>query len=364
MADVKRSPRTQDISWFLDLNEKNQLDLEPPYQRRSVWSPKDKQFFIDTVLNDYPAPPIFLHKSLDEDGRPTYHVVDGKQRLETLIEFKNNRIRVPEGYGNVEIEKKKWNDLPRSVKETFWNYEIVVEMLPDVSEPYIKNIFERINRNSRRLTRQELRHAKYDGWFINFAEDQAAQPEWQQFGVVTRARSKRMADVQFICELMIVVIEGKVMGFDQDRLDDYSADYDDLEYAPETFEETEFREKFGAVKDTVKGIFDVRGEVLRDYLKIQVHFYSLWGFLVVNLENMPDVETITRLYAEFMESVGVAVERFKEGTDSENLVERGSCWDKAVAKYALSRTGASTEEPQRVDRHKALEEALLGGAIA
>lgn len=89
---MARSLTTQDISWFLDIHDKGQLNLDPPYQRRSVWSSTDKRFFIDTILNNYTAPPIFLHKTLDEHGRPTYHVVDGKQRLQTIIDFVQNIV--------------------------------------------------------------------------------------------------------------------------------------------------------------------------------------------------------------------------------------------------------------------------------
>ena len=81
---MSRTQTTQDVSWFLDLKGRDQLNLDPPYQRRSVWSPRDKRYFIDTILNDYPAPPIFLHKTIDETGHSTYHVVDGKQRLQTI----------------------------------------------------------------------------------------------------------------------------------------------------------------------------------------------------------------------------------------------------------------------------------------
>ena len=97
---MARTISPQDVSWFLDLNEKGQLDLDPPYQRRSVWTPKDKRFFIDTILNNYPAPPIFLHKTLDDNGRATYHVVDGKQRLNTIIDFANNKIRIPDDFAD------------------------------------------------------------------------------------------------------------------------------------------------------------------------------------------------------------------------------------------------------------------------
>jgi len=49
-----RRPITQDISWFLDQHRMGQLDLDPPYQRRSVWSPKDRRFFLDTIFRGYP----------------------------------------------------------------------------------------------------------------------------------------------------------------------------------------------------------------------------------------------------------------------------------------------------------------------
>ena len=49
---MSRTLTTQDVSWFLDLKERDQLNLDPPYQRRSVWSPRDKRFFIDTILNN------------------------------------------------------------------------------------------------------------------------------------------------------------------------------------------------------------------------------------------------------------------------------------------------------------------------
>ena len=63
---MSRTLTTQDISWFLDLKDKGQLNLDPPYQRRSVWAPRDKRYFVDTILNNYPAPPVFLHKTIDE----------------------------------------------------------------------------------------------------------------------------------------------------------------------------------------------------------------------------------------------------------------------------------------------------------
>ncbi len=90
---MQRRPTTQDISWFLDLYKNGQLDLDPPYQRRSVWSPKDRRFFLDTIFRGYATPAIYLHKEMDEKGSVKHAVVDGKQRLETIINQLESRHR-------------------------------------------------------------------------------------------------------------------------------------------------------------------------------------------------------------------------------------------------------------------------------
>ena len=50
--------------------------------------------------------------------------------------------------------------------------------------------------------------------FIETAEAEAEKQEWKKLGIVTPARMKRMADVQFISELMSVTIRGAIEGFD------------------------------------------------------------------------------------------------------------------------------------------------------
>lgn len=47
---MKRFHTVQNIAWFVDLINRGQLILDPPYQRKSVWTPRYKRFFIDTIL--------------------------------------------------------------------------------------------------------------------------------------------------------------------------------------------------------------------------------------------------------------------------------------------------------------------------
>lgn len=346
---MARSPRPQDISWFLDLYEKNQLNLDPPYQRRSVWSPRDKRFFVDTILNNYPVPPVFLHKTLDDKGRATYHVVDGKQRIKTIIEFVNNKVPIPDDFPNITLRKKKWRDLDKTQRDQFWNYEIVVEMLPEVNESYVSNIFERINRNARGLKPQELRHAKYDGWFINVAENEAEKQEWKDFGVVTTGRAKRMADVQFISELMSLTIKKAIEGFDQDELDAIYADYEDLSDIPE-FIEDDFQASFENSKAIIRKLLSLK-PFLASKVKIQSHFYSLWAFVTIESDRASDESIFYDRYAKFISDVtntGV-----NQPLEDQEPIEHQE-YKSIVDKYTMNARGASTELPQRLARHEAL----------
>ena len=351
---------TQDISWFLDLHEKGQLDLDPPYQRRSVWSSRDKRFFIDTVLNDYPAPPVFLHKTLDDSGHATYHVVDGKQRLQTIIDFRDNKIRIPDDFSDITLQKQRWKDLRRDMRVKFWNYELSVEMLPDVTESAIRSIFERINRNSRRLTPQEMRHAKYEGWFITFVEGEAENAEeWRGFGVVTTARSKRMMDVQFISELCAVVLKGKILGFDQNALDDLYAEYEDTTELG-MFVEDDFVAEIHRLKRSIAELLRLKSE-LKDALKVQSHFYSLWTYLHLEKERFPDIKDFVDRYQTFMTAVQEALVSPDPRVGIE-MVDRPL--QKAVLEYADSARGASTDLTPRKMRHMGLVTGIHGPTAA
>ena len=357
---MSRRLTQQDISWFIDLQEKGQLDLDPPYQRRSVWSPRDKRFFVDTILNDYPAPPVFLHKTIDDKGRTTYHVVDGKQRLQTILEFTNNKVPIPEDFSDINLQKKRWKDLERVTKERFWNYILIVEMLADVSDASIRNIFDRINRNSRKLVPQEMRHAKYDGWFIGFAETEAEKAEWKRFGVVTPARIKRMADVQFISELLAVILREAIQGFDQNSLDMLYAEYEDTSSVPD-FVEDDFANVVESTKASISELLELEPD-LQKYLRVQSHFYTLWSYLVLESDQYPGASFFTPRYKDFMESVAEAVadsdvRQAEAGTQDD---QEATSTTRAIVDYATNFRGAITDLKQRMKRHTALVDVMRG----
>ncbi|MDN5850807.1 MAG: DUF262 domain-containing protein [Nitrococcus sp.] len=94
-GEMSSVPQTYTISDFIEWNGKRQLVLAPDFQRGSVWSPSAKVFLIDTILNDLPMPQIFFRTKIDATQQSTVReVVDGQQRLRSILEFASGKIRL------------------------------------------------------------------------------------------------------------------------------------------------------------------------------------------------------------------------------------------------------------------------------
>lgn len=345
---MKRQPTTQQITWFLDLDRNKQLNLEPPYQRKSVWSSKDRKFFLDTIFRNYPAPPIFIHRVVDDNGFATYHVVDGKQRLQTILSFFNNKISIASDFGDDNLNGKKFKQLSTEHKRNFWDYTIVVDFIDTIEGKNIEEVFDRVNRNARNLQPQELRHARYNGWFINQVEEEAQLDFWWNFKISTRGRDKRMRNVQFIAELYANVIDNKIVGFSHDYIDSIFAKYDDIEDFNEgqTFEPQEIIDKVNEIKLTINDMDAVNDCIETFAAGSNNNFYTLWAVLNELMPENPD--EIAQKYLDFMESVN--------GINDDNI--EGGDFGEDEIKYFENSRGASTDLTQRKNRYDVLLQVL------
>lgn len=273
---MSRRHNFQTISWFYDLWTRKLLDLDPPYQRRSVWGQQFKDYFVDTVLLNYPAPALFLYEEIGADGRSIYHVVDGKQRLTTIFEFIAGRFPVSEKSDSVQLRGNYFASLDDAVKKAFWGYQFLVEYVPE-DEKVINAIFDRINRNVSKLTPQELRHAKLDGAFINAAEGLA---EWmtetlpKKFPRFAHLSRQQMKDVEFVAILLLLTEEGP-KGYSQDGLDEAFTRRDEA-WEKRIEVENAFRETITKIKEIVESS-ERANDLLGTRLRNQADFYSLFG---------------------------------------------------------------------------------------
>lgn len=86
MQQIRYEPDPKTIQDLVHLYENGYLNLEPGFQRDSVWTKSDRAKLIDSILRNYPLPTIFLYKR-EDDGHYIYDVIDGKQRIESIFRF-------------------------------------------------------------------------------------------------------------------------------------------------------------------------------------------------------------------------------------------------------------------------------------
>lgn len=367
---INRNPTQQDLSWFLDLHQWKQIELTPSYQRNSIWQRSDKLFFLDTIFNNYPCPAIYIQKETIS-GKSQYNVVDGKQRLQTVFDFFANKIAISQEFGDSRLNGKKWKDIcdDPDLANAFYNYKFTVEILSAIQNDQWSEVFDRLNRNAKTLTPQELRHARYDGWLITKIEDEADEKAlhkdaqfWREIGVSTASKQKRMKDEEFISILMLVILERDFVGFPQDSLNILYAKYDKItseddepEYEDFYFTEEDAEvalRQFKSVKSILEKIEKKNKLLTSKYFrkKTTTHIYSLWCYFALN-----DIWEYSDVYAEKLNSFFSKLEIASNTPSTEHgpLVESDSSYAFVIS-YLDNATGAATEILQRRARHDAL----------
>lgn len=90
---MQSSPEMFPIAEFLKWNREKSLNLNPSFQRGSVWRDPAKSFLIDTILRGMPVPKILFRTKIDRHTQQINRdVVDGQQRLRAIIAFADNRL--------------------------------------------------------------------------------------------------------------------------------------------------------------------------------------------------------------------------------------------------------------------------------
>lgn len=349
-GSMGRQPTLQAVSWLINLRRFDQLDLDPPYQRRSVWSLREKQRFLDTVLRNYPSPAIFLHVTYDDAGNPKYHVVDGKQRLSTIFDFVENKIRLPKDFGDSRLDNANWKALEeyQGLRKSLWTYQLTVEQIDDVQDAVVREIFERINRNSRKLEPQEMRHARFDGWLITYLESQATQSVWKELKVATAAKARRMAEVQTLSELASVLIQNDISGFSQEMLDQLYADFEDPAETQPDFDVSDFTGRFETSALFLRDM-EEHNEVVTSRAGSRNHLYPLWAYVALNNREGLSPSRVADAYLIFMDEF-----LRLRALDGFNPTRDRTADDPDVSAYLQNSTGASTEHPQRRARYESL----------
>jgi hypothetical protein len=214
------------VQEIINYYNNDELELNPWYQRRSVWTDQQKAYLINTIFEKKPIPSIYIRHYLDiEQEKSIKEIVDGQQRIRAIIEYSDNEFsaRHP-GYN----KKVKYSELKPSDKEAFKMTSLSIGSFIGSTDADVIEIFGRLNSVSKTLNAQEKRNAKYGGEFKQFSLEQAAQRTqiWRDLGVFTATEIARMTEVQFVSDLAINLLDG-LTDYQAKKIDRYYKEYDE-----------------------------------------------------------------------------------------------------------------------------------------
>lgn len=339
---LKTAPRS--VLWFKQVHERNELEMKPPFQRNPVWTDKQKSYLIDSILNEYPVPEIYMQEIVSEKGEVKYILVDGQQRIRAILEFVNNEFAI-DSKDSPQWADLTFEELRPEEKKRIYEYDFVARYLPDIDDTMIRAIFGRLNRNNVVLNAQELRQATYWGPFINTMNEIAEYENWGKLDIFTSNDIKRMLDVEFVSELAIAILNGH-----QNKkltIEKYYQLYE------KEFEQRNF----------IKELFD---SVLRELIAImptetnrwykRTDFYTLFIVLARHKDKLPLSQEkrilATRILTNFGQQIDSMVSINKVEEDSENTVSEN--FPANVLAYGQGMR-ASTDLGSRRRRDDALE---------
>lgn len=149
------------------VRQKRWLNLRPEYQRRQVWDEAKRSLFIESLLLNVPIPPVFLY----EYDLSRYEVMDGQQRLNSILDFYENRFALKKLERWEELNGFRYGDLPGSLQRGLDRRRISATVLlvesagqQQPSQDSIRRlVFERLNTGGQHLNAQELRNCLYAG---------------------------------------------------------------------------------------------------------------------------------------------------------------------------------------------------------
>ena len=282
MARFKMYPlRTNNI---LQLYEwKDQIDLDPPYQRLSIWDTKKQQCFIDSVINSFDIPKLYFYQvspASSKTNKYKYAVIDGKQRLVALWEFMSNRLPLAEHFVFFEDETihaagAKYEDLmakfPR-LRARFDGFDVPITIVQTDDIDFIDDLFARLNIQVP-LSGPELRNAL--GGPLPFLIRKIGKHAF--FTESSRIRNDRLQHLdlaaKFLCLTRVNAIESTKRGALNDFVTEFRKYRDDKrpEASPKQLQALEDRTV--AILDKMKGFFDSKDWLLVSQGRVTLYFH-------------------------------------------------------------------------------------------
>lgn len=334
------------------------LNLEPEFQRSSVWSKSERSKLMDTILRGYPLPAVVFYKHRDsESHRQVYDAIDGKQRIESILQFlgemKGKDKDFEAVFTHVEDDeevsvKSTWRHLHDSNKKSILRYEMPVVWL-DGNPSEVREVFVRINSTGKALSKQEIRKAKYfkSGFLKEMTKVAASvRSKLLKMEVLSEAQIMRMKDIEFVSELVLSVMYNAVQ--DKKRILDRAMTPNGVDLRSLGKAVRRFKSALKRVNRILPDIYETRYTKAADFYTLVV----LWARFEeegLALDSKKACAVAGALLREFGHRADVAYENIRNGLGTDDRL--------ALAYVQTVREGGDAASHRR-EREKILRELL------
>ena len=210
------SPRGMTIMEAYELYRNDRLYINRRYQRKLVWSTKEKQDLIESIILQYPVPLILLASNDN-----TFEIIDGMQRLNAIFGFlenhypvfidnENKYFNIPDyTFANTQVSKgiitpvTTGKKLSQEEVSSFIQYPFPVTIFKTGSLNEINETFRRINSTGKHLSPQEVRQAGNVSNFSSLVRD-----------IASEIRGDASKEVLLLQEMPEISIDSKLSALD------------------------------------------------------------------------------------------------------------------------------------------------------
>ncbi|AEA71624.1 Hypothetical protein PSEBR_cmegl93 [Pseudomonas brassicacearum subsp. brassicacearum NFM421] len=223
--ELKTDSYTTTISDLLGTFKRGDLRIDPEYQRLFRWDLNRQSEYIESLLLNIPTPPVFF--ATNPDGKT--EVIDGLQRLSTLLKFFSTEIFENAVLANADNNESEQNNLlfgtllqsaplveslegfsletlPETLTRTLRYTRIPIIVLEKESSQRARfHVFKRLNRSGSILSDQEIRNCSarlFGHDFPNVLRDLAAEQCVQASLKIPEEQSKKMGIEELLLRLL------------------------------------------------------------------------------------------------------------------------------------------------------------------
>lgn len=281
----------QDSSILYIYSIRNGIQTDPSYQRMSdIWTLDKQQLLIDSIINGFDIPKLYFHeflplKSINSKSYQ-YAIIDGKQRLQAIWKFIDNKFALPKDFEYIEDETidlsgMTYSDIANKfplIKIRFDSKTLPIITVQTNDVEFIEDMFSRLN-EAVPLSAPEKRNA-FGGPLPRLIRQLARGPFFKENLPFTNSRYRHF---DLATKFLYFEKQNKFSDTKKRHLDDFVRSFvqKELDTGGElTYSEKEAKMLFNSAKKTISQLtktFSSKDTLLSSMGTVVV-YYFIWKF--------------------------------------------------------------------------------------